>query len=1016
MKPLHAIVIEDDENDLLLFTDALESYGYAPDVVWVRTAAELRAALDAGVCEVVLSDYRLPAFSGSDALELVRSGAYDVPFILVTAALGDELAVEMMRRGADDFVLKDRMARLGHAVDRAVRDYAGRRDRARAQHDLASVQRRFRQTFEHAPIGIVHTCARGRFVMVNDRFCEMLGYTREELGRMTFLDITHSDDRSASNAALMDMLSGGRDLFRAEKRYVRKDDTIIWVDLVTNAVRNAAGEFEYALGMVQEITARKEAEEKVRRQAVLLDAVEQAVIATDLDGHITYWSRFARDLYGWTEEEALGRNILDVTTPEVSQAQALSILERLRRGESWTGELIAHRRDGSTFPAMVIDSPIFDANRSLAGIVGVSFDLTKQKAAEAALRRSEERYRGIIEGVVEIIVSVGADGIVTSVNRAFEETTGWTREEFVGRELWELLPASNLPSARERLAQRLRGESLPLIFGEMLRRDGSTIVIDGVAYVARNGDDQPEVFYFLRDVTDRTRAEEERARIDRQFRLVLESTDEGIYAVDAEGYCTMMNRAAAQVLGFSPEEMLGRRVHDVIHFAHPDGTPYDRGGCAVYRAVQRGTTERVRDEVFWRRDGKPVPVEYASAPILENGRIIGAVTTFTDVSQRQMLESQLEKANRLNGLGRIAATIAHEFNNVLMGIQPFTEILRIEARDNETILRSIDRIAASVRRGKRVTSEILQFTRQSEPAKKPVDVPSWIADLAAEARHVIGDSVDLVAHGDSGLTILGDSAALQLVFMNMIVNARDALDGKGLIVVTARASEGSWFPFGVIERGHTFAHFTISDDGPGMSPETMQHIFEPLFTTKKSGTGLGLALAHHVVQQHGGSIFVESTAGEGTAFHIFLPLTDETVEPKLPMRAVRPQHVRSLVLVEDDATVAAGFVRLLSLEDVRVHVAPTGGEAVEVIERAAPDAVVLDIGLPDVEGTEVYEAIARRWPDLPVVFATGHATDGDRLHEYLARPNVAHLLKPYQLTALYDALGVLTPGGSAAAN
>ncbi|HYC89621.1 MAG TPA: PAS domain S-box protein [Thermoanaerobaculia bacterium] len=1012
MRSLRAIVIEDDENDLLLFRAELERYGFAPEIAWVSTAGELRDALDAGPWDVILADYRLPSFSGGEALEMVRSGGYDVPFILVTATLGDELAVEMMRRGADDYVLKDRMARLGYSVERALRDYADRRDRSRAQQDLAAVQRRFQQTFEHAPIGIVHTSASGRFVMVNDRFCDMLGYTREELERMTFMDITHPDDQDVSSGGWGDIYAGGSNLFRAEKRYVRKDGVVIWVHLVATAVRNAAGEFEYALGMVEEITARKEAEEKVRWQGVLLDAVEQAVIATDVQGRVTYWSRFARDLYGWTEAEAVGRHILDVVTPRMTQAQGAAILERLSRGESWSGEFTVQRRDGTTFPAMVIDSPILNADGSLAGIVGVSFDLTEQKAAEAALRHSEERYRGIIEGVVEIIVSVSPDGTVTSVNRAFEEATGWTRQEFVGRKLWDLLPPSNVAPAQQRLAQRLRGENLT-ITGEMLRKDGSTIIIDGVAYVASNGRSQPEVFYFLRDVTDRTRAEQERAQLDRQFRLVLDSTDEGIYAVDANGYCTMLNRAGAQVLGFAPEEMLGRRIHDVIHFAHADGRPYDRAECAVYRTLYRGTTDRVRNEVFWRRDGKPVPVEYASAPILENGTIIGAVTTFSDVSQRRMLESQLDKANRLNGLGRIAATIAHEFNNVLMGIQPFTEIMRMEAGENETLLRSIDRIATSVRRGKRVTSEILQFTRQSEPVKKPIDVASWLADLAAEARHFTGDSTEFIAHGDSGLTISGDSAALQQVFMNMIVNARDALDGKGLIAITAWPSEGSIFPFGVIERGDTFAHFTISDDGPGMSAETMQHIFEPLFTTKQSGTGLGLALAHHVVQQHGGSIFVESTEGAGTTFHIFLPRTDEAVQPKTRLLPVRPHAVRSVVLVEDDATVAAGFVNLLALENVRVHVSPTGGEAVETIERAAPDAVVLDVGLPDVDGTVVYEAIAHRWPSLPVVFATGHA-DSSHLHQYLLRPNVSHVLKPYQLTALYDALaGITAPPGHA---
>ena len=635
-------------------------------------------------------------------------------------------------------------------------------------------ERRFLQTLEHAPIGIVHTVADGRFLLVNDHFCAMVGYTRAELERMTCFELTHPDDRDESVRGWAAMAAGATAVHRAEKRCVCRDGSVVWIDFTATSIRNADGTF--------------------------------------------------------------------------------------------------------------------------AGIVGIAFALTEQKKAEAALQHSEKRYRDILEGVVEIIIGVSAEATISSVNRAFEGATGWTREEIIGRKLWDLMPESDVDSACERLAQRLRGEELSTLTGRMIRKHGPPIHIDGVAYVARHPDGNAEVFYFLRDVTDRTRAEEERARLERQLRLVLESADEGIYAIDAEGCCTLMNRAAAQVLGYTQEEIVGRRLHDVVHFAHADGRPHAWNECAVERTLRRGTTERVRDEVFWRRNGTPVPVEFASAPVLEDGVITGAVITFTDVSQRRMLESQLAKANRLNGLGRIAATVAHEFNNVLMGIQPFTEILRMEAGGNERMLRSLDRITTSIRRGKRVTSEILQFTRQSAPARKPLDIASWLNDLAAEARHMVGESIDLVAHADAGLTVSGDSAALQQVFMNMIVNARDAMDGQGAVVITAHASEGSVFPFGVVERGDTFAHFTIADNGPGMAPETMQHIFEPLFTTKQNGTGLGLALTHHVVQQHGGAIFVESTEGTGTTFHLFLPLTDEAVVPKAPLLTTRPgAYARAVV-------------------------------------------------------------------------------------------------------------------------
>jgi PAS domain S-box-containing protein len=1008
MNPLRTIIVEDDENDLLLITAALEEHGFDVQSVCVKDAAGLRLALAEQAWDVVISDYRLPSFNGREALGIVRATHTDVAFILVTAALGDELAVAMIRDGADDYVLKGGLARLGHCVERAVREYRHRRERTLAHEALASAQRRFQQTFEHAPLGIVHIDTGRRIISANDHYCRMLGYSHEELEQFTFDDFTHPEDRETGRRGFQELHAGVRPVHRCEKRYVRKDGSVIWVDLIATVVRTADGEVDYTLGITQEITAHKLVQEKVHRQGLLLDAVEQAVIATDIEGNITYWNRFAGALYGWNEAEVLGRHILDVTDPTISSALGSSILNRLIRGESWSGEAIVTRRDGTTMPVMVIQSPIVNADGSLSGMVGVSFDLSERKAAEAALRQSEERYRSVIEGVVEIIISVSLDGTITSVNRAFVVATGWTPEAIVGRPLWDLLPAGEEEEARNRLRLRLDGGETPEVTGHLLRKDGSEIIIDGVACVARDRDGVPEVFYFIRDVTDRKRAEEERERLDRQLRLVLESTDEGIYAVDAAGTCTLLNRAGAQILGFRPEELIGRTIHDVIHATRPDGTPYPKEECAVYLALRLGTTVRVRDELYWRRDGTPVPVEYASAPVIENGAIIGAVTTFTDVSQQRMLESQLEKANRLNGLGRVAATIAHEFNNVLMGIQPFVDIIRLDAAERPRTRDAIERIATSVRRGKRVTSEILQFTRQSEPHLKPVDLTAWLNDLAAEAREVLGQNILFTIDIESGLRIAADASALHQVFMNLIMNARDAVGARGTISVKARRSEGSRFPFGFVERGENFAHFSVTDNGAGMSAATMQHVFEPLFTTKKSGTGLGLALAHHVVRQHEGHIFVESREGEGTTFHVFVPLTAEAVEVREKQPRVPLRNLQSVVLVEDDATVAAGFVALLGLDNIHVQVATTGRDAIPTIERVAPDAVVLDVGLPDMDGTAVYEAIARRWPSLPVIFATGHF-DASRLSAYTVKPNVGHIMKPYELSALYESLADLTP-------
>jgi two-component system cell cycle sensor histidine kinase/response regulator CckA len=212
--------------------------------------------------------------------------------------------------------------------------------------------------------------------------------------------------------------------------------------------------------------------------------------------------------------------------------------------------------------------------------------------------------------------------------------------------------------------------------------------------------------------------------------------------------------------------------------------------------------------------------------------------------------------------------------------------------------------------------------------------------------------------------------------------------------------------FAALQSPHRFAHFIVEDSGYGMSPETLRHIFEPLFTTKKNGTGLGLAVARHVITRHGGEIFVESALGVGTKFHLFVPL-EESAMAAAPAERVEgqtgPRRYRKILLVEDERPVATGIAALLDLEGLIVKIVETGREVLPAINEWRPDAVILDIGLPDIDGTKVFAQIMRSHPKMPVVFSSGHA-DESKLEAPLALPHVGFLLKPYDIDTLLAAL------------
>ncbi|HEX7807743.1 MAG TPA: PAS domain S-box protein, partial [Thermoanaerobaculia bacterium] len=371
MTALRVIFIEDNDDDYFLTVGELARNGFEVAGVRVQDEAGLRSALDDGPWDIVVADYRLPRFNAPAALRIVRSCGCDVPFVVVSATIGDELAVELMRQGASDYVMKSNLVRLGPVVAREIRELAFRRERLQVAEALRVVQLRCESTFQHAPIGIAHTTEDGRFRLINDRFCEILGYSREELLQTTLPEITHPADRDFSKEELR-TLTGARDFLQMEKRCIRKDGETIWIVLTITPVRSTDGAVDYCIAMADDVTERRTAGERIRFQARLLDAVEQAVIATDVEGRITYWNNYAEKVYGWRADEVMGRNIVDITCPSMSADEAAAVMQKLSAAESWSGEFIVRDRSGRNFPCMVIDSPILDAGGTLTGVVGVS--------------------------------------------------------------------------------------------------------------------------------------------------------------------------------------------------------------------------------------------------------------------------------------------------------------------------------------------------------------------------------------------------------------------------------------------------------------------------------------------------------------------------------------------------------------------------------------------------------------------------------------------------------------------
>lgn len=357
---------------------------------------------------------------------------------------------------------------------------------------------------------------------------------------------------------------------------------------------------------------------------------------------------------------------------------------------------------------------------------------------------------------------------------------------------------------------------------------------------------------------------------------------------------------------------------------------------------------------------------------------------------RREVEAAAARERAAQNVGRVAATVAHDFNNVLMSIASLIHVIR-RAPSPQKVEAALDHIAKAIDRGRHITDDILRFTDPAEPVRAMVDIAAWLSAVETKARSILGPAHSIAIDAEP-LWMDGDASQLQQIFLTLLLNARDSMPGGGEIALSARREpKHASFTFGAVDDPSRYVHFTISDKGRGWSDEALRHAFEPLAATKRGGgMGFGIAVAQQVVLRHGGEIFVESTPGAGTTFDLFIPLASRC----------------EILLVDDDPLVSAGIALLLETDGYAVTCVATGQGALDSLRTSVPDAVVLDVGLPDMDGRVVFAAIAETHPTLPVVFSTGHA-DRTRLEELLGKPHVACLMKPYGSAALIEALATV---------
>ncbi len=499
----------------------------------------------------------------------------------------------------------------------------------------------------------------------------------------------------------------------------------------------------------------------------------------------------------------------------------------------------------------------------------------------------------------------------------------------------------------------------------------------------------------------RRRADAALRRSEAELRAVMAHVPDGLLTVSPAGALTTMNPAAERIFGIRADEALGRRAEDFL----PPGFASSVGQGPLECEARRA-------------DGSLLQLEVAVAEVPDTEPSL--VVTVRDVTDRRRLEAEVQRTQKMDTVGMLAGGVAHDFNNVLTGIQSAAAMARLELPRGHAAEGDLAEIERQCQRAAALVRQLLAFARKQPLARRTLNLNEVVLDVESLLRRVIGENVRFAVELQADVwSISGDSAQLEQVLMNLCINARDAMPEGGRLTVrtgnltsnSALAARAQSVP------GKRYVVLSVQDSGTGINPRTLERIFEPFFTTKAPGrgTGLGLAVVHGIVRQHDGVIEVDSAPGAGSTFSVLLPAVEaDAVAAPAGIGATAQPGSGTLLVVEDDASVRQGMVRMLERAGYRALSAADGDAALVVLDQGPVDLVLLDAVLPGLSALDTYRGLLSRWPGTPVLLVSGYSEA--MLDETLRRELAGRFLqKPFSLEELQGCVrGILAPAGARA--
>jgi PAS domain S-box-containing protein len=894
IKILH---VEDSNADAGLVEREIRKAGLHFELLLVSDKENFSRGLVEFQPDIILSDHSLPDMDSREALELTRLHRPGVPFILITATVSEEYAVEIMRRGASDYILKDRLQRLPKAIENAIEKWTAEMERQKYLHQIVASEARYRQIVETAQEGIWLVDEEYRITFVNQRMCQLLGYTKEEILGRRDTDFMDEEWRGKFVRIERDTIGKNIDLC-----FITKEGKHIWANLSASAINDPHGNFKGALEMVTDITTKKLAENKLKQERLLLrtliDNLPDYVFVKDVQGRHLFNNMAIVELFGFqTEEETLGKQTSDL----LQDVQFAEFIDDDKQVLELGKSIINKEECITTFEGekrwlLTSKIPFKDDAGNIAGLIGISRDITelKQIAETLAARVQhdiEERMRAMkeIEKLSHVasktdngVMITDADQKIEWVNESFVRMTGYTLEEIKGNTFNILKgPETDLTVDRWMNRKIQQGESFS---GELINysKSGRKYWLKLSIAPVFHDDGEIKNFIFIQsDITQQKEFQNKITAIARELSTLIENANVPIFAIDRNGYINEWNKISAEISGIAKSELLGKRwINELV-----ESDQRHAAEQMIARVLRGNSISNLELPVFIKNRKRLILLLNAyprrDAEKVVNGAIFVAQDITELIEYRRNLEKMVQDRTRelnealqkekelVNMKSKFVSIASHEFRTPLTTITLATGLLK-KFRSKitpEEVDEKLVNIEKQVNHMTHLLDDVLMIGKV-EAGKIPVklltiDTIDFFDRLCKEIEQTtLGTHRIRLKHYIQTPTIFSDEKLLRNIVINALTNAIKFSPDAKHVDLTLKGDSNKLV-------------LHIRDYGIGIPQDDMKELFEPFYrgsnVTAIQGTGLGLSIMKKGVDRLKGFIDVKSEVGKGTELIITLP-------------------------------------------------------------------------------------------------------------------------------------------------